>query len=309
MREALRYTEKQFLIRIIKSCYNGAFFHVMSHSEITNNEITMLLGTGLEADTMSNGSFIMTDNIVTQCSTGIQVGGCSNCVIEHNVAIKNTYGFATGYSSSEARAINNNIIAYNTVGVFVGNDYVAYANNTIKHNSIGIQFERGDPRILFYNNCIDSNIDYNLWIRLGDDRYIANNYWGSADSATIRSKIFDYYSDFSRGKVFFTPYLTQPDSSCQMVGAPLGIKEAQRQDLVSVSVYPNPFTSAFTIHTDGSTPINEVSVYNMVGSNIKTIKTKDTKAEIDMNSYPAGMYIYMVRFADNRVHTGKIQKQ
>ncbi|MBL7178161.1 MAG: S8 family serine peptidase [Desulfobacteraceae bacterium] len=76
-------------------------------------------------------------------------------------------------------------------------------------------------------NSFCNNFSYDVYTSYpsgypGEEAYtinMENNYWGTTSTSEISSKIFDYYDDFSRAKVDFEPYLTQPspDAPAQIV--------------------------------------------------------------------------------------------
>ena len=75
-----------------------------------------------------------------------------------------------------------------------------------------------------------------------------------------------------------------------VVSAPTGISSIAPNP-VSL-VYPNPFTNKITIETPAA---ETVVVYNVVGEKIKSIALNaQTKIEIDMTEFTAGIYFYAV---------------
>lgn len=125
------------------------------------------------------------------------------------------------------------------------------------------------------------------------------NYWGSTDSATIRSKMF--------GKIGFMPFLLQPDSSCKQV--PTSIRKENKPQQ-NATVYPNPAHTQFTIQLPAGQTISSVAVFNSFGTKVTTLyNSKDGAIEVNIAELPAGLYIYHIRFDDDRSQTGKLQKQ
>ena len=66
--------------------------------------------------------------------------------------------------------------------------------------------------------------------------------------------------------------------------APVGLSETSAND--GITIYPNPSAGKFTVQ--GATA--EIQVYDLFGR----LLLRSNKPEIDMSSYPAGVYIWQV---------------
>ncbi len=180
--------------------------------------------------------------------------------------------------------------------------------NTIYNNGVGIthSFYPGtDSPMVFKDNCIyDNQVDFKNVS--GADYHIAPNWWGTVDSATIDSNIFDYIDDFKLGRVNFTPVLQQADTGCKKYSQPTVIEHTTIKH--RVSAYPNPFDQSFTIKSPGN--IKHVIIYNLVGKQMARIDGVNSKqVTIDAAQYPKGVYVYNVFSEEGQPITGKLVKQ
>lgn len=74
----------------------------------------------------------------------------------------------------------------------------------------------------------------------------------------------------------------------------------------SLSVYPNPVTSSVSV--DNESPIENVKVMDMLGNTLAFYPVHDTHCQVDMSSFPAGMYLLQLTVND-QVVLKKIIKQ
>lgn len=224
---------------------------------------------------------------------------------ERNALAHNSVGLET--RNTNPGFIRNNIIAYNKTGIDLKSGG-QFTGNTITHNETGVHLSGGPGSGLqFYNNCIDSNTDFNITTR-SEDTYIQNNYWGTTDSALILHSIKDFYTDFSLGIAHYMPVLQQPDSNCTDVSqyAPTAVPEIPAP--TALGIYPNPFSSSFNINA-GMQVVRQVTVYSITGAALVTMQPATHNATIDMGGYPAGMYIYKAVLADGSQYAGRLQKE
>jgi len=88
--------------------------------------------------------------------------------------------------------------------------------------------------------------------------------------------------------------------------APTALKEHQT-DLVQL-VYPNPVQQQVTFRLNRNTSSVRIMLYDITGNVQESVDSALSEVEIDMSSFPKGMYIYKV-FYNNEVVTGKITKE
>ena len=172
-------------------------FPVISYNRITGEEY------GISC----NGYAVISCNNISGCNSAIQLypiqvlGGTSPAypLIERNVITHNTRGITIVLSSrfdpgTLTPTIQNNTIAYNSVGIYV---YITNYDSS---------------PIIIYNNIHD-NSDYNIQLdeETKDNINAAYNWWGSNDVSAINQTIYDFKYDFNLGTVNFIPFLTEPN--------------------------------------------------------------------------------------------------
>ncbi|HUK85207.1 MAG TPA: hypothetical protein VLU95_05040, partial [Candidatus Acidoferrum sp.] len=155
------------------------------------------------------------------------MGGYRGIVAQFNEKILSntiegaTAGISCGYMSTDPiyhPTIIGNVLTNNYVGI---DDYGCapyIANNTITANQFGFYF----TSYTFYGNAIpdgiiSNNIDnnnYNVLIGFTDSQKtinMANNWWGTTESAKIADSIYDNTTNSNLNKVNYIPFLTQPN--------------------------------------------------------------------------------------------------
>ena len=75
--------------------------------------------------------------------------------------------------------------------------------------------------------------------------------------------------------------------------------------LVDFSYYPNPVKEKLMMNA--SENISNVSIFNILGQEIKTIKPSSIKAELDLSNFPSGTYLVKAMVAD-KMGTFKVVK-
>jgi len=84
-----------------------------------------------------------------------------------------------------------------------------------------------------------------------------------------------------------------------------GIESIQYSKL---SVYPNPSSNEFFIHTQK--PVNQIVVYDLLGAALKTSPQKQSRfvSSIGLNLKP-GMYVLVVSYQDGSKQARKIIRE
>jgi hypothetical protein len=220
---------------------SGSGIYAASGSPIfSNNTVQGGFGIGGGSPTIANNiiyGYIWIDS-------GWNIG---NVVITSNY-IKNTnpdYPYATAAGIAVLGTINTNsekiLIEKNVItGSGVGIDLIYHEAqdittpitiryNTIQSNDVCIQIAgKFNPTII--NNNLYSNHTCIKLSPASRDISAVQNYWGTADSSTTPSLIYDYSDDFNLGKVAYTPILTSPDTT-----APDPDKPIPQADLSAIS--------------------------------------------------------------------------
>ena len=74
---------------------------------------------------------------------------------------------------------------------------------------------------------------------------------------------------------------------------PVGLKEMYKQANL-FQVYPNPFTTKFTIELSNTNEPVTIELYNVIGDVIKKQITSESKTSIDLTAYSSGVYFVKV---------------
>ncbi len=96
-------------------------------------------------------------------------------------------------------------------------------------------------------------------------------------------------------------YIAGSSQVFKIVGETMGVSD---QNLVNISIYPNPATDFLNIVSNKS--IDEISIYSAEGKLIQTIKENTT--QIDISTYPSGLYLVNLR-SGNVSKTQKLIKK
>lgn len=264
------------------------------------------------------GSYRVTNSSFAGGNYGIWVDNwnidnyCANSVfLDNGVAIvRCTYVLnniiigSKVYGVETCTFVFNNQIWFNNIGIERSVDSAAH--NSIAYNKIGVDYQYNTgPFPSFKYNCIAHNTDHDFFVN-GPDLDVSDNYWGTTDSATIAAGVYDFYDVSTMGKLIFTPFLTTPNGACDTL-LPTGINNTNQKSSV-VSVFPNPASSSLTIDA-GTRALQEVFIYNMTGRLVYHIMTGKSKLEVNVFSFPGGIYMYKLRLNDESLITGKITKE
>jgi parallel beta-helix repeat protein len=177
----------------------------------------------------------VTDSIIqnnTECGTRFSWGGLYlyGSVVENN--LYGLYGAEGLYGlSGSVRASEGSIIRNNTIGVMV-NSFEAYSTTIADNSLVNVQVWReggsGGTATLEYCSIYNSlagirsasgsmkycniynHTEYNVENMAGDDINATYNWWGTVNEALIEDGIYDYYDNYTIGKVLYKPYLTAP---------------------------------------------------------------------------------------------------
>ncbi len=241
-------------------------------------------------------------NIVYNCAYGI-AGGVK---VHHNTVFNCTEGLSAGGDT-----VSYNQLWHNKIGLrYTGHAVVMH--NGIKYNETGILCSGllvGNP---ITNNCIEGSTAY-AFFNGNDFVDISNNYWGTVDSTTIDSKVFDFFDNFTSGKTKFMPVLANEDQGCadtlnvtDTTTISTGI--ANTKALEKLTIYPNPVSSVIYISVDDNQLIRDIAVFNVLGNKIEQVHINGSKASIDVSKWPTGLYLVRVQLS-NDVFLSKIQKE
>jgi hypothetical protein len=171
---------------------------------VANNTIENCNGNGIDARDPATMPLLISGNTIINCKqSGVFRGnsfGHQNLYtthITHNDMQGNGFGAPPGD------------LPYFNAGIVSLDSSCTIDSNTITANNIGVICCSFD---LLTNNNIYNNRDYDFRVLVNDAGNVSapNNWWGTADTATIQTKIYDYNDDNGLGKVLIDP--VAPDS-------------------------------------------------------------------------------------------------
>lgn len=134
----------------------------------------------------------------------------TNCIIDSNI----NYGIHFQYYYNYHK-IENCDISYNGTGI-ISEGSNTITKNIISNNGIGIKCK--NDNILC--NKIYNNTSYDLYYNTTGNINFQGNDWGTTDSGTISTHIYDGYDNISLGLVTFMPYDT---TQCYLNGCYLNV--------------------------------------------------------------------------------------
>jgi hypothetical protein len=146
-------------------------------------------------------------------------------------------------------------------GYNIGNSVIV-TNSTIKENSIGIDIENANT-ITISDSNIYGNTSYNVKNSSVENITATDNWWGTTNTNTIESKIYDYYDNINFGIINYSNFhnvIQDISNGCPNI--PLSIENLKE---LSVRIYPNP--NKGIVNIDFGNMLQEVSikVYDSMG--------------------------------------------
>jgi hypothetical protein len=167
---------------------------------VSNNTLRFNEGNAIVSSSYE-GNMTLTNNILMNNEgPGIVCHG-DNVNIKYNfIASNNGPGIALAGAEGDSYLIEHNTIINNC--------------DPNDKDGGGINFEQHEDttNIVFRYNNIYNNTPYDTYNGRENDINLPNNWWGTTDTEIIDQQINDYYDDFNKGKLNYTPFLTETDS-------------------------------------------------------------------------------------------------
>ncbi len=183
---------------------------------ISNNEFDgsgQLTGINLQIFTpsgMSSPSFIISNNVFSNCWLGIKSETAATVTVQGNSFLGCHDGLDINVAAS--LIIKNNLIdGCARYGINGGG---LIDSNTISNNKIGIHNPESGTTVT--NNNIVGNTENSITATNAGVN-AQSNWWGIADAATIQTTIYDVHADPSLGTITFVPFLNSPSSSAPAI--------------------------------------------------------------------------------------------
>lgn len=156
---------------------------------------------------------IVFGNVILNSTIGIY-GGPMNAVISNNI-ISNCQTGIRFRTTDNSPIIENNLITNCTqTSIVIESGSFIIQNNTITNNGVGIQ--PSPSSTIIYNNIQNNNQSISL-VGISNDVNATYNWWGTTDIQAINQTIYDFKYDFNLGKVNFVPFLTEPNPEAPAV--------------------------------------------------------------------------------------------
>ncbi len=181
-------------------------------NSLLNKNFTDFFGGGI----FNRGILEMVNNIIIKNSAagGGGVANIYRAIIGNNELLENFASFGGSIANFGIITITNNQIinnfAYNGGSIY--NRGEAFLNNnTIIDSSLSTIFIINPIITINNNNLNNLNVNgYTLYNNSSETINARNNYWYTLDSITIEQKIYDFYDDFTKGIIYYQPFLREP---------------------------------------------------------------------------------------------------
>ncbi len=233
-------------------------------------------------------------NIIGYSTTG----GRHECI--RNTFKGNTvYGVcATPVAPGYVGYFSDNIFMYNATALYIDNAVQGTIHfNTIAYNGIGIDDNFSYPGSVsnfFFsmdNNCYFNNTFYNFKENGRFDRYTRDDWWGTTNTSSIDSSIYDFYDDSTNGKLNYTSINTSSSYYCQAVSPPPPCLNPGSLNVVATS----PTTVTATWATASGAAGYEYYIVPL-SSNPPSMGVVTTASSVNLTSLTGGeKYIFCVR--------------
>ena len=173
----------------------------------------------------------------------------SNNVIAHNAG----HGGIACIDDASPIISNNTITSNANAGIHCAGNIPrpSIANNTIILNKIGIYLFLHCYPIIKYNN-IHNNSDYDIQLYNDvPDVDATYNYWGTISTTVIGQHIYDFYDDYTLGKVIYVPFLTEPVPCAPTPEEPPAFTTADAVIALQIAVGSREYDSRWDVSDDG----------------------------------------------------------
>jgi Secretion system C-terminal sorting domain len=143
--------------------------------------------------------------------------------------------------------------------------------------------------------------------------FLSNNYWGTANTTVVDTKIYDYFDFANQSVVYYMPILQSPiipDTLCNpFVQPPSSVDDLNKSD-GELDVYPNPASDDVTVNlgTQDYSREGRVEVLNALGEVVNTYSVVNTTAVQIRLPEDAGLY-FIRYISDKGVYATRIVKK
>lgn len=265
----------------------------IDENEISFNEIGMM-----QDNNTYSGLWQFRYNNFNYNTIGYSSTGRHDCIF--NTFKGNTvYGvYIIPSSHRDIGYISQSQFIYNATAIYIDNAVRGKIHfNTIAYNGIGIDdnFSYGGPvsNIFFGsdNNCYTSNTFYNYKLNGRFNRGTNNDWWGTTNTLSIDSSIYDFYDNPANGKLIYSSVLTSSSPYCKTVSPPPPCVNPNSLNVTATS--PTTATAAW-VPTSGAAGYEYYIV--PLSSNPPSMGVVTTASSVNLTGLTGGeKYIFCVR--------------
>jgi hypothetical protein len=303
----LTISENYFINNVASSnisFISGSNFFIDCNHFISNQTSLGVISASAVSSSISHNIFENNSSSTGTSVLNINLGAYLPTYIKHNI-------FKNNSSPNGSCCIFIPNWNFNTVSLHVENN--TFNNNsginTIKFNTLWSSSNSSYVSLYFKNNNLVNNTLYeiNNNVPYGSQNIFADsNYWGTTNTQTIDSAIYDYFDYGNLSVVYYQPILTAPaevDTTC-----PPPITTSIQSSIIDnqFNIFPNPFTTTSTLSFATSIRNATLTIYNIYGQIMQRqdgISGKEIT--IDRKNLEAGIYVYEVTQGGRRVCAGK----
>ena len=307
---------------VIQNNYDGVELYVSNSKTTSNNIIDNCIIRNENTNLYINSEFggfyknnTISRNLIDAGNNGVWIdnnGGSVNSIniIEYNLIINNGSGFGYGlFLNQDSTVIKNNLFWNNNIALLTDAyaDNCQISNNNFYQNKSGISIGANSTGNKYLNNTFSLNKNEiliikettnntfgfnNMFHNFGNkdivvnsttsNMDVVNNYWGTADTAIIKSLIYDKHDNPIIGTLPYAPFLLVADTTNPMSAPNNVIKQIvnnrlkvtwdanSEADLSSYNIYYNnfvdySFNQKMKLELDTTYVFsNEVSIYDTI---------------------------------------------
>ena len=129
--------------------------------------------------------------------------------------------------------------------------------------------------------------------------------FGDGDTSELQNPTHSFTEDGNYIVKLWANHCGVMDSTEQIV--PILLSGIQEPNTYRISIYPNPVSTSFTLLTQAPLKSSLYRVFDNKGRIIMTGKITSEQTIIDLNDFPAGVYI--IKTDDNLKHTVKVMRE